>query len=147
MDGYRVKGKRLMIEFFCGQASVAEQKPAAAAPPTAAAPLSERARNTRQQQQQQRKKAGEPTGVSRAKHWSVDVENAFRLQEAGYKGEEDLMNIYGEPPAERWPESGFIRKLPTSHSLAAGARVLLYFRKTPECEPKYVNRVKLYRYN
>ena len=29
---------------------------------------------------------------------------------------------------------------------AAGERVLLYFRRAPECEPRYLNRVKLYQF-
>ena len=89
------------------------------------------------------KQPGEPIGMSRAKEWSVEVEEAFRLQEAGYKGIPELLAL-GLPEPERWPESGFIRKLQTRHSFDAGAQVFLYFRKTPECESKYLNRVKLY---
>ena len=83
--------------------------------------------------------------MSRAKRWTPEVEDAFRMQEAGYRGLEELAALGLEPP-ERWPESGFIRKLQTRHSLGTGERVLLYFRRAPECEPRYLNRVKLYRF-
>lgn len=83
--------------------------------------------------------------MARAKRWSPEVENAFRLQEAGYRGEGEVAAL-GLPPPERWAESGFIRKLQTRHSLENGSYVLLYFRQTPECEPRYLSRVKLYTY-
>ena len=83
--------------------------------------------------------------MTRAKHWSPEVEDAFRLQEAGFKGLPDLKGLGLDPP-ERWPESGFIRKLQTRESVEAGTRILLYFKKTAECEPRYLNRVKIYRY-
>ena len=90
-------------------------------------------------------KAGEPIGMTRAKAWSQEVEEAFRLQEAGWRGVAEMLALGLELP-ERWPESGFIRKLQTRHSFESGARVLLYFRHTPECESRYLNRVKLYRF-
>ena len=86
-----------------------------------------------------------PVGVSRAKEWTPEVENAFRLQEAGFRGLEETA-AFGVT-IETWPESGFIRKCPTKHSIEQGrGRVLLYFRRTRECEPRYLNRVKLYRF-
>lgn len=90
---------------------------------------------------------GEPIGMKRAKAWSPEVEDAFRLQEAGYRGVAEMVAL-GLPPPERWPEheGGFIRKLQTRHSFDAGERVLLYFRRAPECEPRYLNRVKLYQF-
>jgi len=94
--------------------------------------------------------APEPTGMSRAKVWSPEVENAFRLQEAGYRALPEFLAM-GEGPPECWPPGPgqvepFIKKLPTRHSLEAGERVMLYFRKAPECEDKCLNRVKLYTY-
>ena len=90
-------------------------------------------------------KPAEPVGMSRAKTWSPEVENAFRLQEAGYRGLAELLSL-GLAQPETWPESGFIRKLQTRHSFDAGERILLYFRRAPECEPRFLNRVKLYRF-
>ena len=89
-------------------------------------------------------KPGEPVGMSRAKQWTPAVENAFRLQEAGYRGVEELLAL-GLPEPERW-ENGFIRKLQTRHSWDNNGYILLYFRQTPECEPRYLNRVKLFRF-
>jgi hypothetical protein len=87
----------------------------------------------------------EPIGMTRAKQWSPEVEEAFRLSEAGYRGLAELLAM-GLPPPERWPESGFIRKLQTRHSFETGCRVLLYFKRQPECESRFLNRVKLYRF-
>jgi hypothetical protein len=87
----------------------------------------------------------EPIGMTRAKQWSPEVEEAFRLSEAGYRGLAELLAM-GLPEPERWPESGFIRKLQTRHSFETGCRVLLYFKRQPECESRFLNRVKLYRF-
>ena len=83
--------------------------------------------------------------MQRAKTWTADVEDAFRLQEAGYRSLQEMRSL-GLPEPERWPESGFIRKLPTRRSFEAGSRVLIYFRRSPECEAKDLHRVKLYTY-
>ena len=42
-----------------------------------------------------------PTGMERARVWSEEVEDAYRLQEAGYRDEVELLAC-GQPPAERW---------------------------------------------
>ena len=89
--------------------------------------------------------AGEPIGMRRAKAWSAEVEEHFRLQEAGYRSLSELLGLGADQP-ERWPETGFIRKLQTRESWDAGKRVLIYFKQEPECEPRYLNRVKLYTY-
>ena len=52
----------------------------------------------------------------------------------------------GQPHPTRWECSGFIRKLRTKQSLTSEQGVLVYFRRGRECEARYVNRVKLYRY-
>ena len=87
---------------------------------------------------------GEPIGMTRAKSWSPEVEEAFRLQEAGYKGVPEYLALGLEEPL-RW-ENGRIRKLQTRHSLEKGDRVLLYFKRAPECEPRYLSRVKIYHF-
>ena len=85
-----------------------------------------------------------PKKMQRAKVWSPDVENTFRLQEAGYR---DLIELAacGQPNPELWPTSRFIKKLRTKTSLA-GPMSLLYFREKPECGPKDIPKVKLYSY-
>ena len=65
--------------------------------------------------------------------------------EAGYRGLPEMLAL-GLPEPERWPESGFIRKLQTRRSFEMNSRVLLYFKRQPECEPRFLNRVKLYRF-
>ena len=102
-------------------------------------------RGSSQQKQQQQSIGPRVASVSRAKQWTPDVENAFRLSEAGYKGVPELLAM-GQPEPERWPESGFIRKLRTRYSLGSEQQSLLYFRQTPECIPKYLNRVKIYTF-
>ncbi|KAL1526808.1 hypothetical protein AB1Y20_015501 [Prymnesium parvum] len=89
-----------------------------------------------------------PTRMVRAKEWNENVEDAYRLQEAGYRDVHEALSL-GHPPIERWP-GGFIKKLLTKESLAksqaGGAVSMLYFRKARECEGKDVNKIKLYEY-
>jgi len=82
--------------------------------------------------------------MQRAKTWSHEVENVFRLQEAGYRDVHELLAL-GQPEPVMWPTSGYIKKLRTKTSLA-GQLSLLYFRERPECQPRDVNKVKLYSY-
>ena len=86
--------------------------------------------------------------MSRAREWSAEVEDAYRLQEAGYRDETEAVSL-GHPPIERWPPPvGFIRKLITRETIGKpeGAQSTLYFSKRRECEDKSVNQVKLYTY-
>lgn len=78
-----------------------------------------------------------PTGMSRAKTWSLDVENSFRYQLAGFQDINEYVGSYGAP--EIWPESGFIKCLQSKKT-----GYFLYFRQHRECEDKYLNRVKIY---
>ena len=85
-----------------------------------------------------------PKKMQRAKAWSFEIENIFRLQEAGYR---DLLELQacGQPEPELWPSSRLIKKLRTKRSLGGGM-VLVYYREKPECGPKDVPKVKLYSY-
>ena len=85
-----------------------------------------------------------PKKMQRAKVWSFEVENTFRLQEAGYRDVFELLAL-GQPEPEVWPTSQLIKKLRTKTSLGGGMS-LLYFRERPECGPKDLNKVKLYSY-
>ena len=92
--------------------------------------------------------AGEgPTRMTRAREWNAEVEDAYRMQEAGYKDESDAIAL-GHAPIERWPDGGFIRKLVTKETLNNPAKPpsQLYFPKRRECEDKDVPKVKLYQY-
>lgn len=77
--------------------------------------------------------------MRRAKTWSVEVENSFRIQQLGWRNEDEYAAKYGVP--ERWPDPAFIKCV---RSKATGYYV--YWRKHRECDDKYVNRVKLFAY-
>ena len=89
--------------------------------------------------------AGEPIGMTRPKLWSPEVEDAFRLSEAGYRGIPELL-LLGLPEPERWPETGFIRKLQTRKSFESGGFILQYYTRQPECDSRHLHRVKLYQF-
>jgi len=91
-------------------------------------------------------RAGGATRMTRAREWSAEVENQYRLQEAGYRDETDALAL-GHPPVERWPDGGLIRKLITRETLGKEASSTLYFSKKRECEDKDINKVKLYAYD
>ena len=80
-----------------------------------------------------------PTGMSRAQSWSIDVENAFRFQQAGFVDLSEYMELGNDVP-ELWP-SGFVKCLK-----AKKTGFFLYFRAHRECHDKYLNKVKLYTY-
>lgn len=79
-----------------------------------------------------------PSGMSRAKVWSLEVENSFRYQLAGWIDISEYLSQYQCP--EVWPDSGMIKCLQNKKS-----GYFMYFRQHRECEDKYLNRVKLYR--
>ncbi len=83
------------------------------------------------------------TTVRRAKAWDIEVENAYRLQEAGYAHLAELTS-FGEPEPERH-QNGFIKKLRTKKSVEAGAPVNFYFPHRRECADASLHLVKLYR--
>ncbi|OQS01617.1 hypothetical protein ACHHYP_00603 [Achlya hypogyna] len=80
----------------------------------------------------------EPTRMYRPKEWTPEVEEAFRIQQTGWRDISDYKSKYGEP--ERW-ENGFIR---CTRVKASG--YYTYWRQTRECEDKYLNKVKVYEY-
>jgi hypothetical protein len=87
-----------------------------------------------------------PARMQRAREWSSEVEDAYRLQEAGYRDEREALSL-GHPALERWPTPiGTIRKLITRESLKRESPSILYFSKKRECEDKDLHRVKLYQY-
>jgi hypothetical protein len=90
---------------------------------------------------------GAATRVVRAKEWSVEVENAYRLQEAGYRDEHEALSL-GHPPLEYWPtEPPLVRKLVTRETVGKEAQSQIYFGKKRECDEKNLNKVKLYAYD
>ncbi|XP_018420551.1 PREDICTED: meiosis expressed gene 1 protein homolog [Nanorana parkeri] len=89
--------------------------------------------------------AGDPDGVkpksmSRAKHWSDEIENLYRFQTAGYRDEMEYRRIQQVEMAERWPDTGFVKKLQRRDN------TFYYYNKQRECEDKEVHKVKVYAY-
>eukprot|EP00326_Haptolina_ericina_P011316 CAMPEP_0181219016 /NCGR_PEP_ID=MMETSP1096-20121128/28019_1 /TAXON_ID=156174 ORGANISM="Chrysochromulina ericina, Strain CCMP281" /NCGR_SAMPLE_ID=MMETSP1096 /ASSEMBLY_ACC=CAM_ASM_000453 /LENGTH=129 /DNA_ID=CAMNT_0023311305 /DNA_START=81 /DNA_END=470 /DNA_ORIENTATION=- len=84
-----------------------------------------------------------PVRMARAKEWDETVENAYRLQEAGYRDLAEARSL-GHPEPELWPQTGLIRKLTTKESMRKEVPSTLYFRKQRECADKDLSKVKLY---
>ena len=86
--------------------------------------------------------------MHRARIWSHEVEDQFRLQMAGYRDLQELL-LLGEEPPERWQDAhgqpGFIKKLTCRETIGKERRVT-YFRKGRECQDADLNNVKLYEY-
>jgi len=79
--------------------------------------------------------------MRRAKQWSPEVEDLFRLQAAGWTNEEEYRKVYGEP--ERWKPDlcadQFISKLQVKSN-----GYFTYWRKYRECEDSMIRKVKIY---
>ena len=73
----------------------------------------------------------------RPKIWSIEVENAFRLQLAGYKDMKEYLEDHSQP--EYWHGHELIKCLQ-----AKKTGYFMYFRQTRECEDKHLNRVIIY---
>mmetsp|Transcript_18303 Transcript_18303/g.33194 ORF Transcript_18303/g.33194 Transcript_18303/m.33194 type:complete len:143 (+) Transcript_18303:28-456(+) len=85
-------------------------------------------------------KKREPKKMVRATTWTPEVENAFRLQCAGWRSVEEYQQQYDEELSV-WPSNQFIKALKAKKN-----GFFMYFRNFRECEDKYLNRVKLYSY-
>jgi hypothetical protein len=80
-----------------------------------------------------------PLKMQRAKFWSLDVENLFRYQAAGFRDHEEYVSAY--PPPECWECSGFVKTLQAKQT-----GYFMYFRQNRECEDRHLNKVKMYSY-
>ncbi|KFV07228.1 Meiosis expressed 1, partial [Tauraco erythrolophus] len=81
-----------------------------------------------------------PKSVHCAKKWSDDVENLYRFQQAGYRDEIEYKQIKQVDVVERWPETGFVKKLQRRDN------TFYYYNKQRECDDKEVHKVKVYVY-
>ena len=63
----------------------------------------------RQTQDWEKENAPKACGVSRAKYWSEEVENLFRIQSVGWRDLYEYIAAHGEP--EIWLSNGFISKV------------------------------------
>ncbi|GMF11932.1 unnamed protein product [Phytophthora lilii] len=78
------------------------------------------------------------TRCYRPKEWSPEAEEAFRVQQTGWRDIKEYMETYGEP--ERW-HNGFVR---CTRVKANG--YYTYWRPHRECDDKYLYTVKLFEY-
>ena len=86
--------------------------------------------------------AAKPKSMSRAKAWSIEVENSWRFQSAGFRDGQEYAEHYPEDPAPTWPGGpGFIKVLQHKET-----GFFMYFRQTRECEDKYLPKIKMYTY-
>ena len=74
--------------------------------------------------------------VQRAKRWSVEVEENFRLQTLGWKDLEEYEARFGAP--DRW-DNGFIKCLRVKKN-----GYFTYRQSERECEDRFLSKVKLY---
>ncbi|XP_028601316.2 meiosis expressed gene 1 protein homolog [Podarcis muralis] len=81
-----------------------------------------------------------PKSIHRAKIWSGEVENLYRFQQAGYRDEIEYKQVKHVDMVERWPETGFVKKLQRRDN------TFYYYNKERECEDKEVHKVKVYAY-
>ena len=84
-----------------------------------------------------------PVKMARAREWSEEVEELFRLQSAGFKSLREYVAVVGALPV-RWEDgdgAGRIRRL-----AAVDGESWTYWRRERECEGKYVPKVKVYEY-
>ena len=88
---------------------------------------------------QRKSQNSKPVGMQRAKLWTLEVENAYRYQLAGFKDESEYLQTC--PAPEMWPTGGMIKCLTVK---ATG--FFMYFRQTRECEEKHLNKVKIYQF-
>ncbi|XP_020653419.1 meiosis expressed gene 1 protein homolog [Pogona vitticeps] len=81
-----------------------------------------------------------PKSIHRAKTWSDEVENLYRFQQAGYRDEIEYKQVKHVDMVERWPETGFVKKLQRRDN------TFYYYNKERECEDKEIHKVKVYAY-
>lgn len=87
--------------------------------------------------------APQPTGLSRPKTWTVEVEEIYRFQTAGYRDLREYCHVHGleENEVSRWPHNGYVKML---HSLKGA---FIYFDKERECQDKDLNKCKIFNYS
>lgn len=78
--------------------------------------------------------------MHRAKHWSNEVEEAYRFQLAGYKDEQEYLTLTRLPNVDRWPHNNYVKKLRRKDGC------FYYYNKTRECPEKDLSKVKMYIY-
>mmetsp|Transcript_12906 Transcript_12906/g.30206 ORF Transcript_12906/g.30206 Transcript_12906/m.30206 type:complete len:149 (+) Transcript_12906:82-528(+) len=86
---------------------------------------------------------GVPKGkkMERAKTWSPEVEDLYRLQFCGWRDEAEYTKVYGEP--DRWQPNKeghcFISKVQLKSN-----GYFTYWRKYRECDDRHIYKVKIF---
>lgn len=93
----------------------------------------------RQTQEWEKENVPKACGVSRAKYWSEEVENLFRIQSVGWRDLYEYIAVHGEP--EIWLSNGFISKV---YVKATG--YITYWGEGRECPNNKLHLVKLFKY-
>jgi len=78
----------------------------------------------------------EAFGVSRAKYWSPQVENCFRIQQCGWRDVYEYRQAHGEP--EIWRSTGLVSKVYTKKT-----DIITYWKEERECQNAKLNLVTL----
>ncbi|AWO98343.1 Meiosis expr domain containing protein isoform 2 [Scophthalmus maximus] len=81
-----------------------------------------------------------PKSMSRARKWTMEVENLFRFQLAGYRDELEYIQVKQGASVDRWQESGFVKRLQRRDD------TFYYYSRKRECQDGDVHRVKVYVY-
>ncbi|CAK6978165.1 meiosis expressed gene 1 protein homolog [Scomber scombrus] len=85
-------------------------------------------------------KNSKPKSMSKAKEWTVEVENLFRFQQAGYRDELEYIQVKQGALIERWPDTGYVKKLQRRDD------TFFYYSRKRECQDFEVHKVKVYAY-
>ena len=81
----------------------------------------------------------EACGVSRAKYWSVEVENMYRLQSVGWRDMYEYVLAHDQP--EIWLSNGLISKVYVKKT-----GFITYWGEQRECPDNKLHLVKLFKY-
>ncbi|XP_044199885.1 meiosis expressed gene 1 protein homolog [Thunnus albacares] len=81
-----------------------------------------------------------PKSMSKAREWTVEVENLFRFQQAGYRDELEYIQVKQGALIEKWPDSGFVKKLQRRDD------TFFYYSRKRECQDLDVHKVRVYAY-
>ena len=81
----------------------------------------------------------EAFGISRAKQWTPEVENGYRLQQCGWRDVYEYRKTHGEP--EIWRASGLISKV---YDKKTGW--ITYWKQERECPRSKLHLVKIFKY-
>ena len=80
--------------------------------------------------------------MKRATLWSIDVENTFRFQAAGWRDENEYLSDSNNESPDLFEDPFPCVKMLKSKKTG----FFMYFRSTRECEDKHLGKIKIYEY-